>query len=241
MKTNNSSITLLRDFISIQSTLQYKALCVVFIMNEEQDLKKIERGSFREFMQDGFTEMMAGTVFLVFPLLIIEPAFVPIFVVFYIFFLPHLLEVVRKKHVYPRIGYVKLREDEPPKVTVGVVVTVILMIAAGIILVYAILIDLINSEMVYRWVPAFFGVIMWAPSAYLKDKTGQNRYYLFGALMTITGFALALTDFLPVGAVNVVYSLSWGAAFFVLGIIRAALFIRKYPVIESPEDGSGEQ
>jgi hypothetical protein len=210
-------------------------------MNEEQDLKKIEQVSFREFMQDGLTEIMAGTIFLLFPLLIIKPIFVPIFVVVYIFFLPQFIEIVRKKYVYPRIGYVKLREDEPPKVTVGVVVTVILMIAAGIILVYTISIDLISSEMVYRWVPAFFGVIMWAPSLYLKGKTGQNRYYMFGALMTITGFAVALADFLPVEAVNVVYSLSWGATFFVLGIIRTVLFIRKYPVIESPEDDSSEQ
>ena len=135
----------------------------------------------------------------------------------------------------------KLREEEPPKVTAGVVVAVILMIAAGIIVVYAISIGFISSDTIYRWVPAFFGVIMWAPSLYLTDKTGQKRYYLFGALMTITGFAVALADFLPVEAVVVVYSLSWGAVFFVLGITRAVLFIRKYPVIESPEDDSGEQ
>jgi len=210
-------------------------------MNEEQDLKTIEHESFREFMQDGFTEILAGTIFLVFPVIFTRPYFVPIFVLFYIFFLPHFVEVVRKKYVYPRIGYVKLREEEPPKVTAGVVITVILMIAAGIIVVYAISIDFISPDMIYRWVPAFFGVIMWAPSHYLTDKTGQKRYYLFGALMTITGFAVALIDFLPVEAVVVVYSLSWGAAFFVLGIIKVVLFIRKYPVIESPEDDSGEQ
>jgi hypothetical protein len=210
-------------------------------MNEEQDLKTIEQGSFREIMQDGFTEIMAGTIFLVFPAIIAKPAFVPIFVVFYIFFLPQFVEVVRKKYVYPRIGYVKLREEEPPKVTAGVVITVILMIAGGIVLIYLISIGLISPDLLYRWVPAFFGLIMWAPSVYLKDKTGQNRYYLFGALMTITGIAVGLANFLPVEVVTITYSLSWGTAFFALGIVRVVLFIRRYPVIESPEDDTGEQ
>ncbi len=210
-------------------------------MNEEQDLKKIEQESYRELMQDGSTEIMAGLFFLVFPLLIREPGLAGIFVMFYVLFFPQFIEVVRKKYVYPRIGYVKLREEEPLKLTAGYVVTVFLLVAAGIVLVYAISIDFIILDMIYRWVPAFFGVIMWAPSVYLKDKTGQNRYYLFGALMTITGFAVAFTDFLPVEVVIMVYTLSWGAAFFVLGIIRAALFIRKYPVIDSPEDDTSEQ
>jgi hypothetical protein len=210
-------------------------------MNEEQDLKTIEQESFRELMQDGFTEIMAGTIFLVFPAIIAKPAFVPFFVLFYIFFLPQFVEVVRKKYVYPRIGYVKLREEEPFKVTAGVVITVILMIAGGIILIYAIATEIISSELVYRWVPAFFGLIMWAPSVYLKNKTGQNRYYLFGALMTITGFIVGFAYFLPVEVVTAVYALSWGLAFFVLGVIRAALFIRKHPVIDSPEDDTGEQ
>ena len=210
-------------------------------MNEEQDLKKIEQESFRELMQDGFTEIMAGTIFLVFPAIIAKPAFVPFFVLFYIFFLPQFVEVVRKKYVYPRIGYVKLREEEPFKVTAGVVITVILLIAGGIILIYAIATEIISSELVYRWVPAFFGLIMWAPSVYLKNKTGQNRYYLFGALMTITGFIVGFAYFLPVEVVTAVYALSWGLAFFVLGVIRAALFIRKYPVIDSPEDDIGDQ
>lgn len=207
----------------------------------EKNLKTIEQESFRELMQDGFTEIMAGTIFLVFPAIIAQPAFVPIFVVFYIFFLPHFIEVVRKKYVYPRIGYVKLREEEPPKVTAGIVITVILMIAAGIMLIYAGSIGLITTDLVYRWVPAFFGLIMLAPSVYLKDKTGQNRYYLPGALMSITGVTVSLAALIPGDMAIVIYTVGWGTAFFVLGVIRSVLFIRRYPPIEAPEAVVGEQ
>jgi hypothetical protein len=192
-------------------------------------------------MQDGFTEIMAGLIFLVFPVMFIQPAFVSIFGAMYVLFLPQVVEGVRKKYVYPRIGYVKLRDDEPFKVTAGIVITAILMVAGGIVLIYLIAIDFISSEMIYRWVPAFFGSIMWFPSVYLKNKTGQNRYYLLAALMTITGFAVGFIGFIPVEFIVAAYSVSWGLAFLLLGIVRHALFIRKYPVIDSPEDDSGVQ
>ena len=101
-------------------------------------------------MQDGSTEIMAGLFFLVFPLLIREPGLAGIFVMFYVLFFPQFIEVVRKKYVYPRIGYVKLREEEPLKLTAGYVVTVFLLVAAGIVLVYAISIDFIILDMIYR-------------------------------------------------------------------------------------------
>ncbi len=222
-------------------------------MNEEKSLKTIEQESFRELREDGFNETSTGIMMLIlFNAIYEKPGSPTIFdtwfrLIFCIFgmlcfiFLFQFYKVFRNKYVYPRIGYVKLREYEPPKVTFGVIAVVILMIATAITLIYIISIGVVTTDLVYRWGPAIFGLIMWIASFYLKNRTGQNRYYLFGALMTITGFAVAFTDFLPVEVVIMVYTLSWGAAFFVLGIIRAALFIRKYPVIDSPEDDTSEQ
>ena len=204
-------------------------------MNEEQNLKKLEQEAFRELMQDGFTEMMAGLIFIVFPLLIARGSFVPIFVIFYIFFLPQAVFWTREKYVYPRIGYVKPKEDEPFRVTARVIGVVILLIVGGILLFYALAIGLIESDLIYRWIPAAFGLIMWAPSHYLKDKTGQNRNYLFGGLMTITGFAVGLLESIPVDLVTAIFFLSWGVSFLTIGIIRFTLFVRKYPLIDAPE------
>jgi hypothetical protein len=205
-------------------------------MNENQNLKKLEQESFRDLMQDGFTELLAGLLFLIFPVLIQRSYFVPIFVVFYIFFLPFFMESIRKRYVYPRIGYVKLKDDEPPKVTAGVVATVIILITGAILVIYAVMTGLITSEVVYRWIPAFLGVIMWAPSLFLVDKTGQKRYYLLGGLMTISGVAVSLVNFLPAEFTTIAFGLIWGLSFLVVGIIRYGLFIRRYPVVESQED-----
>ena len=222
-------------------------------MNEEKNLKTIEQESFREIREDGFNEINFGIMLLLLFNAIYEKPGSPsifdawfrlVFVIFgmlYFILLLRFYKVFKNKYVYPRIGYVKLREYEPPKVTFGVIAIVILMIATAITLIYIITIGVVTTDLVYRWAPAIFGLIMSAASFYLKDKTGQNRYYLFGALMTITGVAVALAEFISTDMITVIYFDSWGIALFVLGVIKFVLFIRKYPIIGIPEVANGEQ
>ncbi|NHI90598.1 MAG: hypothetical protein EAX87_13840 [Candidatus Thorarchaeota archaeon] len=81
---------------------------------------------------------------------------------------------------------------------------------------------------------------MWGPCLSLQDQTGQERYYLLGTVMTVTGLAVTLAMFIPATYALTIYMLSWGLAFVVLGIIRFTLFVRKYPIVDIPEDGSSE-
>ena len=208
-------------------------------MNDEE-LLEIERKTYRESMRDGLTEFLLGLVLIVIPGLMLKSSFVPIFVVFYIIFLPQGIEAFRRRFTYPRTGYVKLREEQPPKLSLGVAVVVLLIFISIIAVFYSLAIGVIDRYFIWRCLPTVFGVIMWGPSLYLKDKTGQNRYYLFGTLMTITGLAVTLAVFIPATFSLTIYMLSWGFAFLVLGVIRFALFIRKYPVIQTPEDESDE-
>jgi hypothetical protein len=211
------------------------------MMNEHQDLKMIEQESYREYMQDGLTEVLLGLIFLVFPFLLFEPGFIAIFVVFYILFMPQVVEGFRRKYTYPRIGYAKLHEDEPPRLSLGVAMVVLLIFIIIITVFYALFTNLIDRYFIYRWLPAVFGFIMWGPSLYLKDKTGQNRYYLFGLLMSVTGVLVGLANFSTVNIQGALYMVSWGAAFFILGLLRFLLFIRKYPILAIPEDDTIEQ
>ncbi|MBN2228072.1 MAG: hypothetical protein JW779_00660 [Candidatus Thorarchaeota archaeon] len=209
-------------------------------MNEHQDLKMIEQESYCELMQDGLTEVLLGLVFLVLPLLLFEPSFVGIFVVFYIILMPQAIESFRKKHTYPRIGYVKLQEEEAPKLSLGVAMVVLVIFIIIIVVVHGLFTNLIDRFFIYRWLPAVFGFIMWGPSLYLKDKTGQSKYYLFGLFMSVTGIMIGLADFSTVNIQGALYMLSWGTFFVVLGLLRFLLFIRKYPVLENPEDDIDE-
>lgn len=209
-------------------------------MNEENDLKSIEQQSFRELMHDGFTEMLLGLVLAALPVIVLHPGIISIFVVFYIIFLPPFFEGIRRKYIYPRIGYVKLSEDEPPKVTVRLVATLVLIIVFLAVVIYSVGIGIVDQDLVYRCIPAAFGLIMWVPSVYLEEKSGQNRYYLFGALMTVTGVAVALAPIADANFAGFLYFVSWGLFFLVLGLVKYAIFVRRFPVVDIPEDAQDE-
>ena len=91
-------------------------------MNETQNLKELKQKSFRELNQDGFNEINTGIMMLIlFNVIYEKPGSPTIFdawfrLIFCIFgmlcfiFLFQFYKVFRNKYVYPRIGYVKLRE-----------------------------------------------------------------------------------------------------------------------------------
>ncbi|MFX1603233.1 MAG: hypothetical protein ACFFCK_07075 [Promethearchaeota archaeon] len=207
-------------------------------MNEEKDLRFVEQASFRELMQDGFTELLLGLILASMPLFVLQPGFISIFVVFYIIFLPPFFEMIRKKYIYPRIGYVKLYEDEPPRVTVRFVAVLVLLVVSVAAIIYSVGTGIIDEDLVYRWIPAAFGLIMWVPSGYLKEKSGQNRYYLFGALMTITGVLVGVTPTVDPNIVSPIYFIVWGFSFMMLGSVRYSLFVRRFPIVDILEEGS---
>jgi hypothetical protein len=211
------------------------------VNNEETSLETVEQESYRELMQDGFTEILLGTIFLVLPAILLQPSFLSIFIVFYIIFMPQGVEAIRRKYTYPRIGYVKLREDKAPKISLGIVVAVLLVFITIIAVLYLASTDVIDRFFILKWMPAVFGFIMWGPSLYLKDKTGQKLLYLPGILMSVTGVATSLADFLTAEVGTLLFMIGWGLFFMVFGLVRFLLFIRKYPILENPEDDSNEQ
>jgi len=188
-------------------------------------------------MQDGFTELLMGLVLAAMRLFVLRPSLISIFVVFYIIFLPPFFEMIRKKYIYPRIGYVKMYEDEPPRVTLRLVAVLALLIVSVATIIYLVGTGTIEEDLVYRWIPAAFGLIMCAPSIYFKEKSGQNRYYLFGAAMTITGVVVGVTPVLDPNIVSPLYFIVWGLFFMILGLVKYSLFVRKFPIVDMPEDG----
>ncbi|MGY5871631.1 MAG: hypothetical protein RTV72_05250 [Candidatus Thorarchaeota archaeon] len=217
-------------------------------MNKEQNLKELEQESFRDLNRDGFNEANLGIIFLLWfnsmyigtPVYqLIVPGWLGLTIV--IFFMVYLIfiflyhQVYMKKYVYPRIGYVKLREVHSFKAKLGAIAIMILAIAAEIALVYMLSTDIITIDWVYRWIPVFFGLTACTFCFALKDMSGQNSYLLVGVLLTITAFALALAEFISADMVPIVYFDGWGIAFIVVGVIKFVLFIRKYPIIDTTE------
>ena len=219
--------------------------------DKEQNLKELEQESFREYNRDGFNEINFGILFLLFfnglylgipEYPSISPKFlalvgltIMIFLWVYIIFILLYYKEYRKKYVYPRIGYVKPREARSLKEKLGGIAIIILVIAEEMILIHLLSTDVVTIDWLSRWTPVFAGLTACTLGIGLKARSGQNRYLLIGVLMTITGFLVALAEFISADMVPIVYFDGWGIAFIAMGVIKFVLFIRNYPIIDTPE------
>lgn len=217
-----------------QSTLQE-----VRKMNED-DLAKLKQNAFRDSMKDGVPETLAGFMFILTAIIFHQPSFVGIFVVFYLFLLPRLVELFRQKHTYPRIGYVKLKTSESdvsiqPFLLLLVIVASLTGIATQILTG-----DVFN---LYNWlklIPFALGLLMFGPSTYLVEKSGSKIYWLFGIIASLLGLIIAYLSILyPTihyldGALA--YCMFLGVALAIGGLLKLAYFLRTYSILDSQED-----
>ncbi len=210
-------------------------------MNEEIDLKEIEQKTYHEFMIDGITETLAGIILIFTPLFILNPIFV-VFVPFFILFNRHIIETIRERTTYPRIGRVEfiLEEDKGDFSVKRTFLEFSLFILVTVLVTFTMMFifegEILDASLWYKWVPLLFGLIMFGPSLFLVEKTGQRRYYLFGLCSTIFGLLFSVLTFPDVKDGMFLYFFVLGIIIMFLGISRYIWFIRNYPVVHIEEE-----
>ncbi len=210
-------------------------------LNDEINLKELEQKTFNEFMIDGITELLAGFVLLFSPILILNPIFV-VFVPFLLFLSPQAIEYIRQRTTYPRIGRVEFKDQE--KIENYSMKTslrdVLILLLVAVILTFTFMMvfegTILDISLWYSWVPCMFGLIMFGPSLFLVEKTGQRYYYVFGIFSSLLGLGISTLDFPNIFDGMYLYFFTLGLLVSALGVIRYIWFIRNYPVIVLEED-----
>jgi len=196
-------------------------------MNEKIDLKKLEQKSWRELNQDGMTEIMMGLMLLMFSIGPIRPTSTIFGAVFFIFG-ASALERIRKRMTYPRIGYVKLVEEDPKSTARGMGLYFVIVLAA-MTLVIAILAGGLDLDMLRTWSPALAGFLISGGMIYAASKSGAIRYYVFLALAVGLGIAASILN--PKGYAGLTpFFLIFGMIVLLWGSAMLLRFIRKYPM-----------
>jgi hypothetical protein len=210
----------------------------VLSLNEEINIDKLEKELIKDTMVDGLTEIFMGVIFLLMPIVLQNP----IFVVFYAF-VPlvsrFLLDTVRYRTTYPRIGRIELKEEVDIHVRKSLTELLMLLTFALILTGMSMVIvegRILEIENWYKWVPMLFGLIMFGPSIYLAEKTGQKNYYLLGIVATLLGVGFSITDFPTSKDGMYLYFYALGVISVLFGILRFIVFMRRYPIITDHED-----
>ena len=199
-------------------------------------------------MQDGLAEIFVGLGLIIIAW-IIESRDIssygflasPVIFLLMIVFRPPILEKVRRKVTYPRIGYVKVHQDEPSPPVMVVLFFAITIVAVAPLALMVIPSDQFFYDTLWTLSLVSTGMMMIAASFSFVERTGDRRYFAFGLLGMTTGLIFALLEFEPPMAGPVLYVLGWGVVITLVSLTTFIRFIRKYPIIDPDEVETSEQ
>jgi peptidoglycan/LPS O-acetylase OafA/YrhL len=203
----------------------------------EVDLKAIEQKAYRESTQDGLTEIFVGILLVGMGVYFtIKVAFV--FIVLFALFAPRLLERLKRKHTYPRMGFVKLYEDPPKKTWLGIFSYMLLVIVVMIFALFIVFSDF-SADLWYRWTPTFMGAMLTGAWIYMVGKSGDPRYYGIAVFGLVVGIILSIYRFDSMWTGIKTYLFFMGSCFIGLGTGRFVYFLHRYPLQEESSNVTG--
>ncbi|KAF5437591.1 hypothetical protein C5S35_03255 [Candidatus Methanophagaceae archaeon] len=196
-------------------------------MTETINLKKLEQKAYRDSQQDGLMELMMGLILMAFGGFFYSTVFV--FYILLILFSGRIVESIRKRYTYPRIGFVKFPQENLKHNLTGV-----FLFEFAVIVIIFTLISLFGDVTDYsqwvKWSPLFFGMILVGPFAHVASKSGNVLYTGYAVLSVILGGFFSLIEF-GSGCTGLILYLVFIGGFLVLcGLVLFICFLRKYPL-----------
>jgi len=196
-------------------------------MSKEIDVKNIERKTFADSQQDGLLELVMGICMIAISTRLFSRVLVVMLVLPVILFHP-LLEAMRKRFTYPRIGYVRLIPDKPKEVISGIFL-VSVAVAVIMVIVFLIFGGIRNFELWLRWCPFWGGTVLAGMFSSFASKSGAVRHHIFAVWSLLAGIFLSLINFDAVETGTLLYFAVMGAILIPFGLARFVTFLRTHP------------
>jgi hypothetical protein len=202
-------------------------------MSTESDLDQLDHirnSAERETYRDGLMELVVGVLFFIVALATGRPAFYWTYLVAILILGPG-LKRLKARYTYPRIGFVRLPDEQPQRVRRGIVTWVL-----GVFLLVAVVLTLtghLTDNLAWRRAaPGLGGILFAGGFLYLAQRSRLRRHYLLA--VASAGLGVLMTWPLvkePYGNLRVwallmaLLSLSMGAQ-----VLRR--FMREHPIVE---------
>jgi len=187
------------------------------------------RKAFRYDTQDGLLEFLAGVMFFFIARAVQEPhlAWAPALLVFP---MRWALRFFKERYTWPRVGYVKLRNEE----TGAEMGRGMLLYLAAVVFVLGVALssfgDVTSWDHWMRWMPALVGGFCSGAFLYLANRSGYPRYFGLFAVCLAWGIACSLMDTPTVYAGIARWAVGFGLVCILTGVAVFVMFVRNHPV-----------
>ncbi len=191
------------------------------------DLKSIKQQARSQIMLDGITEMCIGILYIVTAFMRYNPityVLLPVIMALPLF----ILEKIRKKMIYPRIGKINLKTKD--EIVFLLKMSSVMLIQIPLSIITTILAIIIFEGEFIDFLPFTYGLIMFAISFILIKRTGSNYYIMFGIVSSILGLICSLLIFSSFVERLVYYFILLGSFVFFVGILKFIIIIKKFPI-----------
>ena len=209
-------------------------------MSQNLDLKEIEHRVHQSVFQDGLMEIFLGGFLLVFGAsLVMDVKWVALIISLLVIFLGNpLLERVKSRYIYPRIGYVKLRpekEADPKGIAVAAIVFVVILLGSGLFTL-AIGKDRGWAFWFKYFLPGSTGFMLAIGPFWLGETYGVRRGYVLAVLFLLGGIVIPVLGIASGYEAVGLECLVVGVISLISGVIMFTRFLRNNPVV--PEEAS---
>ncbi|MEA1909222.1 MAG: hypothetical protein U9N43_09395, partial [Euryarchaeota archaeon] len=185
-------------------------------MTQEINLLELEKNAYSDSQQDGLMEVMMGVILMAFGGFFYSPVFA--FYILLIIFSGKIVEFIRRRYTYPRIGVVKFHRENPKDSLTGVFLFELAVIVIIFTLIY-ISGDVTDYSSWVNWAPLFFGMILVGPFTHAGSRSGSARYYGYAILSVILGIFFSLVEFGSGCTGLILYLVLMGGFLFLSGLV----------------------
>ena len=199
-------------------------------MSTESDLRDIRRAAERETYRDGIMEIVIGGLFFIVALVTGRPAFYWTYLIAILILGPG-LQKLKARFTYPRIGYVRLPDEEPSRLRRGLLTWVL-----GVFLLVAVALTLtghITDSLAWRRAaPALGGMLFAGGFVYMAQRSHLWRHYVLAAASASFGLLMAW-PLEPEPYDNLrVWALLMALLSLAMGAYVLQRFVRENPIVE---------
>lgn len=211
-------------------------------MNQNVDVRYVEKRVQRHFLEDGLWEIFVGVVLIVLgSFAYFQDEFPYMILLLLTLFNNSIMQFFRKRLIYPRTGYVKPVAPSERRRRLLIPKLIAIFIIVILFTAIAILVSKYGTawfDPIVPWLPLLFSVILTAGSLYLARRSELSRFYYIALLYILIGAGasfLVMTSALTGSMGIFIEFFAKGMVVIVSGGITLSIFLRNHPLLEEDE------